>query len=114
VTFDRGEQVTTVLWTTGRKPARVPVRVIAAEALLVDEEGRLRKVKPVSGVYWIDLPGATCSQPSCSIGGAPRLLVEAGRANGRPALGASATPMSTPTPGARSKGRPSATPKVRG
>jgi hypothetical protein len=116
VTFDRGGQTTTVLWTTGRKTTQARVRAIAPEALLVDEEGRVRKVKPSYGVYLIDLPGATCSQPSCGIGGAPRLLVEAGRANGRAALGTlkgAATPAPTPKPGARSNGKPGATPNAR-
>jgi len=39
-TFDRGGQTTTVLWTWGRTPARVRVKAIAQEGLLVDERGR--------------------------------------------------------------------------
>jgi len=99
VTFDRGDQTTTVLWTTARKPTRVRVRAIAREANLVDEQGHTRAMKAANGAYLIDLPGAACSNQPCSIGGAPRLLVEAGRANGRAALGAPATPAPTPTRG---------------
>jgi hypothetical protein len=113
VTFDRGDKTTTVLWTTGWKPTRVPVGAIAPEALLVDEGGRVRKVNPVSGAYWIDLPGATCSQPSCMIGGAPRMLVEAGRANGRQALGAPALPVPTQPPSPKARGKLNDTPNLR-
>jgi hypothetical protein len=90
VTFDRDAQTTTVLWTTGRRPARVRVRAVASEADLVDEQGRVRRVKAANGMYVLDLPGATCTQQPCMIGGAPRLLVEAGAAKGRQAFGAPA------------------------
>jgi hypothetical protein len=99
VTFDRGDLTTTVLWTVARKPTRVRVQAVAPKATLVDEQGRTSGVKAVNGVYLIDLPGATCSGQPCSIGGAPRLLVEVGRANGRAALGALAAPTSTPRSG---------------
>ena len=62
-TFDRGGQTTTVLWTWGRTPARVRVKAIAPEGLLVDERGRTSPIKSADGVYIIDLPGATCSDP---------------------------------------------------
>jgi hypothetical protein len=114
VTFDRGEQTTTVLWAAGRKTTRARVRAIAPQAELVDELGRVRVVKPVNGAYLIDLPGATCSNQPCMIGGAPRLLVEAGRANGRPALGAPAAPARTPTPGTGSNAKPGPPPIPRG
>jgi hypothetical protein len=113
VTFDRGDRTTTVLWAAGRKPARARVRAIASQAELVDEQGRSRVVKPVNGVYLVELPGAACSGQPCSIGGAPRMLVEAGRANGRAALGAPATPAATPTAGAQASGKPGATPTAR-
>jgi hypothetical protein len=98
VTFDRGDLTTTVLWTAARRPTRVRVRAIAPRATLVDEQGRTSTVKAVGGAYLIDLPGAACSGSPCSIGGAPRLLVEAGRAAGRPALGAPVIPTPSPTP----------------
>ena len=95
-TFDRGGQTTTVLWTWGRTPARVRVKAIAPEGLLVDERGRTSAIKAADGSYLIDLPGASCgNSAACApgIGGAPRLLVEAGAAAGRVAL----IPPPTPT-----------------
>ena len=89
VTFDRGERTTTVLWTNGRRPARVAVRAVSSQAELVDERGQVRLVNPSRGVYTIELPGATCINGTpCIIGGAPRLLVEAGAPLGRRALAA--------------------------
>jgi len=105
VTFDRGGQTTTVLWTWGRAPARARVRAIAPSALLADERGRAVPIQAADGSYLIDLPPAVCSAgPDCSIGGAPRLLVEAGAPGGRIALipaptsTASATATATPSP----------------
>jgi hypothetical protein len=98
VTFDRGDLTTTVLWTAARKPTRVRVRAIAREATLVDEQGGTRTVKPVNGAYLIDLPAAACSGQPCGIGGAPRLLVEAGAQAGRRALAAPVRPASVPKP----------------
>jgi hypothetical protein len=99
-TFDRGGQTTTVLWTWGRTPTRISVRAIAPQGLLVDERGRTSTIKPADGNYLIDLPGASCdSSEACApgIGGAPRLLVEAGAAAGRAALVLPPTPRPTPT-----------------
>ncbi len=88
VTFDRGEATTTVLWTTGRGPARTAVRAAGSEAVLVNERGELRAIRPQRGVYVIDLPGASCTNGAeCIIGGAPRLIVEQAAARGRRALG---------------------------
>jgi hypothetical protein len=113
VTFDRGDLTTTVLWTAARKATRVWVRAIAPQATLVDEQGRTSIVKATGGAYTIDLPGAVCSGSPCSIGGAPRMLVEAGRANGRAALGAPAAPALTPTPAGKPGGKPTAAPAPR-
>jgi hypothetical protein len=99
ITFDRGGQTTTVLWTWGRAPARVRVRAVAGEALQVDEIGRTVRLAAAGGFYAVDLPGAACSDPAaCSIGGAPRLLVEQAAAGGRVAL--PPPPTATPTPSA--------------
>ena len=87
VTFDRGDATTTVLWTDGTVVREVRVAAVAADALLVDERGSVQPISAVGGAYTITLPGATCSNTSnCFIGGAPRLLVEQGAANGRAAL----------------------------
>jgi hypothetical protein len=116
-TFDRGGQTTTVLWTWGRAPALVRVQAIAPEGLLVDERGRTSAIKSVDGSYLIDLPGASCGHSAAcapGIGGAPRLLVEAGAAAGRAAFIPPPTPTSTPTrtstPMATSTATPSPTP----
>lgn len=98
VTFERGERTTTVLWTIGPRPARVAVRAIAAEALLVNERGEAQPLRATNGAYLIDLPAAACSNTPCIIGGAPRLLVEAAAARGRAALLLSPPPVPTPTP----------------
>jgi hypothetical protein len=88
VTFDRGAQTTTVLWTTGRNAARAAVRAIASEARLIDERGHVSKLRAANGVYVVDLPAPTgCGGPSaCMIGGAPRLLLETGPSKDRQAL----------------------------
>ncbi|MCB0206795.1 MAG: hypothetical protein KDH89_18405, partial [Anaerolineae bacterium] len=66
---------------------QVRVAAIAAEAMFVDERGNAQSISPVGGLYTVVLPAATCSNaPNCFIGGAPRLLVEQGAANGRTAL----------------------------
>lgn len=108
VTFERGEQTTTVLWTDGT-PARVAVvRAIAPQALLVDERGQAQAVAAVDGVYRLTLPGATCRNESpCRIGGAPRLLVEEGTAGGRTVFSAAAaTLLPQPTATVRSAPQP--------
>jgi hypothetical protein len=87
VTFDRGDGTTTVLWTSGLKGRRVRVRAVAPQATLVDEVGNVKTVRAVQGYYYLDLPGAACTnRPACIIGGAPRLLVELGAPSGRRAL----------------------------
>ncbi|MGQ9491667.1 MAG: hypothetical protein ACUVS6_13415 [Anaerolineae bacterium] len=83
VTFDRGQQTTTVLWTTARRGIRARVRALAQQALLVDERGAARPLRAINGAYTVDLPPAACSNTPCIIGGAPRLLVEAVAPDGR-------------------------------
>jgi hypothetical protein len=97
VTFDRGQQTTTVVWNAGRRPLRATVRAIARQAQLVDEAGNTTVLQASGEVYRIDLPAATCrTSGRCSIGGAPRLLVEMGAARGRRAL--TIGPSATRTP----------------
>ncbi len=95
VTFDRGAQTTTVLWTIGRSPAHVTLRAVAGSGLIVDELGRAQPATAAGGYYLIDLPGASCSAGDCFIGGPPRLLVEEGSPAGRLAL---ASPSPVPSP----------------
>ena len=98
VTFDRGGQTTTVIWTIGREAQQVRVKAIAAQANLVDEAGHATLLPASEGSYSIQLPGATCTQVSeCLVGGAPRMLVEAGGPAGRAALMALEPPTLTAT-----------------
>ncbi len=95
VTMDRGGQTTTVLWNVAPTPATFNLNAIAPQALLVDEQGNEQTVAASNGVYTIQLPGAVCSNGSnCFIGGAPRLIIEQGSPEQRPAL----LPVLTPTP----------------
>ena len=87
VTFDRGAQTTTVLWTTAAAH-RVTVRAVAGSGSIVDELGQAQPATAMKGYYLVDLPGAPCSAGNCFIGGPPRLLVEAGAPGGRLALAA--------------------------
>jgi hypothetical protein len=97
VTFDRGETTTTVLWTTSRVLTRFTVNAIAPQATLVDERGNAGTITASDGAYIVELPGAACTQETeCFIGGAPRLLVEAGSPADRPGLVPLATPIGGP------------------
>jgi hypothetical protein len=99
VTFDRGDTTTTVLWTTSRNSTRFTINAIAPQATLVDEQGNTSTITAESGAYTVELPGAICThQEDCFIGGAPRLLVEAGSPADRPSLIPSVTATATPTP----------------
>jgi len=95
VSFDRGGTTTTVLWTTNRAPTRFTINAIAPQATLVDEQGNTSTLNASGGTYTVELPGAICTEETnCFIGGAPRLLVEAGFPADRLGL----VPVATPTP----------------
>jgi hypothetical protein len=112
VTFDRGETTTTVLWTTSRVLTRFTVNAIAPQATLVDERGETQTITASDGMYLVELPAAICTQETeCIIGGAPRLLVEAGSPADRPGLVPLATPIGTPE-GAQEPGVQEATPTL--
>ena len=119
ITVQRGEATTTVLWA--RSPASVQVHVPAssAQAVLADAFGGKRTIAAQDGMYTVDLPG--CTQPTCAIGGAPRLIVEGAPAATIPPVNAIPgelpdQPDSQPTlelagqQGATSTPEPSATP----
>lgn len=112
VTLDRGDRTTTVLWTTARTPRQFTLNAIAGEGLLVDETGQAQPITPQNGAYTIELPAATCSHGECFIGGAPRLIVEAGSPAQRPSLLplASSTPTATPPPTPSPTSTPAPTP----
>jgi hypothetical protein len=104
VTFDREGTTTTVLWTMGRTATRLTVNAIAPQATLVDEQGNTSTLAATNGRYTLELPGAICTQATdCFIGGAPRLLVEAGSPADRPGLVPPALPTSTPAVSAQSE-----------
>ncbi|MGD2178726.1 MAG: hypothetical protein PVG71_12995, partial [Anaerolineae bacterium] len=101
VTVDRGEQTTTVLWsrTPQGQTAMIPART--TRALLVDVWGSVRPVYAERGYFFVDLPGANCSQ-GCWLGGAPYMLVEEAPASAdtapTPQPPTSPPPTETPTP----------------
>jgi len=107
VTFDRGAVTTTLLWTTNRTSTRFSVNAIAPQATLVDEAGNTQTISAVDGTYSVELPGAICTQETeCFIGGAPRLLVEAGSPGDRPGL----IPVAVSTPEAEPETEATPTP----
>jgi hypothetical protein len=104
VTFDREGTTTTVLWTMSRTATRFTVNAIAPQATLVDGQGNTGILTAVDGTYTLELPGAICTESAdCFIGGAPRLLVEAGSPADRPGLVPAARPASTPTESSKSE-----------
>lgn len=112
ITLDRGGQTTTVLWNTSRQDLPFTLNAIAAQATLVDQTGAEQPLAAVNGTYTLVLPGATCTAGDCFIGGAPRLLVEAGSPEQRASLVplATSTPTPTPLPTATPTPAPTATP----
>lgn len=113
VTFDRGGTTTTVLWTTNRVTTSFTINAIAPQATLVDEQGNTNTLSAVNGTYTLNLPGASCTQGTdCFIGGAPRLLVEAGSPADRPGVVPATLPTATlqPTLPAQSTLAPTDTP----
>jgi hypothetical protein len=96
VTLERGEQTTTVLWNSAPTPVNYALNAIASEATLVDMRGNSETIAATDGVYNVQLPGAICSNgPSCFIGGAPRLIVEAGSPAQRAPLQSPSAPVQT-------------------
>jgi hypothetical protein len=92
VVVDRGDETTTVAWSRGPQPQTAMIPARTTRALLVDVWGSARYIYPERGYYYVELPGADCSQ-GCLIGGAPYMVVE-----GAPASADTAPPPSSPTP----------------
>ncbi len=63
VTFDRGSATTTVVWTTAAKAGRVAVRAAGGEALLVNERGESRRIKPQGRVLHRRSPRGHLREP---------------------------------------------------
>lgn len=100
VTLDRAGQTTTVLWNTTPTPTTFKLNAIASQANLVDEQGQQQTIAAEDGAYTVELPGAVCSSgpQACFIGGAPRLIIEAGSADQRVLQLPLAAPTSAATP----------------
>jgi hypothetical protein len=96
VTLDRGGITTRVLWARTDQPVALRVPALAAEALLLDQEGTARNVLPVEGFYELALPAARCvdAQAGCFIGGPTLLLIE----DAPPGDMAAPIPVETATP----------------
>jgi len=92
VTIDQGARTTTVLWTRTAEPQTAMIAARKTQALLVDMFGAAYHVYPERGYYYVDLPGANCTQ-GCQMGGAPMILVEEAPLNAN-----TARPFPSPTP----------------
>jgi hypothetical protein len=97
VTLNQGSQTTTVLWNTTAAPTTFTLNATAPEARLIDEQGNEQPLAINNGIYAIDLPPAECSSGACFIGGPPRLIIEAGSADQRPATPTAVIPTASPT-----------------
>jgi hypothetical protein len=100
VTLDRGGLTTRVLWARTTAQVSLEVPALAAQALLIDQEGNEQTLDGQGGSYRITLPGARCADVvlGCIIGGPTYLLVEEASA-GLPAtpIAAAASPTAPPT-----------------
>jgi hypothetical protein len=78
VTLDRGERTTRVFWARTTAQVAVTVPALAAQAVLIDQEGNTQPLDGSSGSYALTLPGARCADETlgCIIGGPTYLLVE--------------------------------------
>lgn len=78
VTLDRGEQTVRVFWARTAVDVPLNVPALAAQALLIDQEGNVQTLDGSSGSYVFTLPGARCADEvlGCIIGGPTFLLVE--------------------------------------
>ena len=92
VVIDRGTQTTTVVWARTPEPQKGMIAARATRALLVNVWGAAKTIYPERGYYFIDLPGADCTN-GCQMGGAPYMLIE-----NAPASADTASPPASPTP----------------
>lgn len=76
VLIDQPAAFTHVLWAIGSQAVTATVPAKTATAMLVDLNGRARRVQAADGVYKVELAGADCIAGSCSIGGPAVYLVE--------------------------------------
>lgn len=120
VTVDRGNKTTTVIWNWRQEERTVTLPAIAPQAILVDNQGNEKIIKPVRGLYTLHLPANVCIDPGgCLMGGEVFLLVEEGPTSKRGSLippkptrtpTQTATPTETSTPAPTSTPSPTSTP----
>jgi len=92
VLVDRGSRTTTVVWARTPEPQTAMIPARTTKALLVNVWGSAKYIYPERGYYFIDLPGADCTN-GCQMGGAPFMVVE-----DAPTSADTASPPASPTP----------------
>jgi hypothetical protein len=121
VRLERGDETTTVVWTTSRSGRSFALPAIAPQGLLVHGDGSSEPLSAQGGRYNLQLEGATCTNgDDCLVGGMPLVVVEEGTAAASlPPAAPPATPTlppppepptPTPPPAAASTPTPTATP----
>ena len=105
IRLDQAGFSTTVLFARLPFPQQAQVPATGDRAVLVDMWGAQQTLRPVNGVYVVDLPAALCTQPIgdyCMIGGETFYLVQAMAGGalpaGLPAINQSPTALPLPTP----------------
>lgn len=72
-------QSMTVLWTTSEISAIVEINATGEKAYLLDQYGNESLIRPVDGVYRLELEPARCTETDgCFIGGLVKVLVQTG------------------------------------
>ena len=67
----------TVAWARRAQESVLRIGATADQAWLVEQDGAMQTLKPVEGVYRLDLPPAKCSgRDGCFIGGAVKMLLQ--------------------------------------
>ncbi len=98
VVFERGDETITVLWNMAPTPRYISLNAIANQALVVDETGQTKDIRPELGAYSFAVPPARCSSGDCFIGGSPQIIIEQGSPYQRQPAAVQPTPTPTPTP----------------
>lgn len=104
IRLDQGEGetafTTTVLFSRLPAPQTAQVAATGDEAVLVDMEGKRKKIKPQGDQYVVELAPARCAQSIgdyCMIGGPPVYLVQAAPGGALPERLPAPQPAPTPT-----------------
>lgn len=68
---------TTVLWARTAQAAAVEIAATGEKAYLIDQTGGITVLRPVNGVYSLNLPGARCDdKDGCAVGGNVSIVVQ--------------------------------------